>query len=361
MCIRDRINTAFAQLASDVGSCNIPKVMSKMGLTDGYGLPYGLSYADGKKVKDDYAISNLVLGSDSTSPLQLASSYATLAADGTYCPPNPIESITTASGKKMKIKKPACKQVIEPDVARGVTQLLLGPLEPGGTAAGNDLDGGRQAAGKTGTTDNHKQSWFAGYTPQLSTAIWVGSPIREYDMDGITLGGRYYGQVFGGTIAAPIWSEIMNEASKDMPKKTFKKPGQKVVNGDMRDIPDVTGLGPTQAEEQLKKAGFKAKVGSQVNSGVQAGAVAYTQPRGKALKGATVTMYISNGTPPYTPPPAPSTTQAPPAPSTTQRPSSSSSSSSSAPTSTSKTSSKTKNRPSPSSSRPKRTASPDED
>ena len=146
-----------------------------------------------------------------------------------------------------------------------------------------------------------------------------------------------------------------------MPKKTFKKPGQKVVNGDMRDIPDVTGLGPTQAEEQLKKAGFKAKVGSQVNSGVQAGAVAYTQPRGKALKGATVTMYISNGTPPYTPPPAPSTTQAPPAPSTTQRPSSSSSSSSSAPTSTSKTSSKTKNRPSPSSSRPKRTASPDED
>ncbi|RWU81267.1 transpeptidase [Janibacter hoylei PVAS-1] len=355
------INTAFAQLASDVGSCNIPKVMSKMGLTDGYGLPYGLSYADGKKVKDDYAISNLVLGSDSTSPLQLASSYATLAADGTYCPPNPIESITTASGKKMKIKKPACKQVIEPDVARGVTQLLLGPLEPGGTAAGNDLDGGRQAAGKTGTTDNHKQSWFAGYTPQLSTAIWVGSPIREYDMDGITLGGRYYGQVFGGTIAAPIWSEIMNEASKDMPKKTFKKPGQKVVNGDMRDIPDVTGLGPTQAEEQLKKAGFKAKVGSQVNSGVQAGAVAYTQPRGKALKGAMVTMYISNGTPPYTPPPAPSTTQAPPAPSTTQRPPSSSSSSSSAPTSTSKTSSKTKNRPSPSSSRPKRTASPDED
>ena len=128
------INTAFAQLASDVGSCNIPKVMSKMGLTDGYGLPYGLSYADGKKVKDDYAISNLVLGSDSTSPLQLASSYATLAADGKYCPPNPIESITTASGKKMKIKKPACKQVIEPDVARGVTQLLLGPLEPGGTA-----------------------------------------------------------------------------------------------------------------------------------------------------------------------------------------------------------------------------------
>ncbi len=144
-----------------------------MGLVDGYGLPYGLTYSGGKKAKGDYAISNLVLGSDSTSPLQLASSYATLAADGKYCPPNPIESITTATGKKLKITPRPCKQVIDKNVARGVTQLLLGPLETGGTAAGNDLANGRQAAGKTGTTDNHKQSWFAGYTPQLSTAIWV--------------------------------------------------------------------------------------------------------------------------------------------------------------------------------------------
>lgn len=320
------INTAFAQLASDVGSCNIPKVMSKMGLTDGYGLPYGLNYVSGKKVKDDYAISNLVLGSDSTSPLQLASSYATLAADGKYCPPNPIESITTANGTKMKIKAPACKQVISTGVARGVTQLLLGPLESGGTAGGNSLANGRQAAGKTGTTDNHKQSWFAGYTPQLSTAIWVGSPIREYDMDGISLGGRYYPQVFGGTIAAPIWKEIMDEASAKMPKKRFAKPGEKVINGDLRTIPSVVGMGPTQAKEALEKAGFKATKGSEVNSNTQAGAVASTQPQGKALKGTTVTMLISNGYPPYTPPPppppapAPPTTQAP-APSTTQAPS----------------------------------------
>ncbi|KRE39534.1 hypothetical protein ASG73_04290 [Janibacter sp. Soil728] len=334
------INTAFAQLASDVGSCNIPKVMSKMGLTDGYGLPYGLSYANGKKVKGDYAISNLVLGSDSTSPLQLASSYATLAADGKFCPPNPIESITTANGKEMKIKTPPCKQVIDKGVARGVTQLLLGPLEPGGTADGSALDGGRQAAGKTGTTDNHKQSWFAGYTPQLSTAIWVGSPIREYDMDGITLGGRYYKNVFGGTLAAPIWSDIMNAASEDMPEKKFKKPSSKVVNGDLRSIPDVTGMGPTQAKEKIEKAGFKATEGSQVPSHAQAGSVAYTEPRGRALKGSRVTMYVSSGVPPYTPPPytpppPPVTTQAPPPP----PPPAPKPSSTSAPKSTSKTSS----------------------
>ncbi|WP_338748671.1 penicillin-binding protein [Janibacter alittae] len=316
------INTGFAQLASEVGSCKIPKVMAKMGLTDGYGLPYGLARAGGEKIKGKYAISNLVLGSDSTSPLQLASSYATLAADGKYCPPTPIESITRADGSKMKIDPPKCKQVIDKGVARGVTELLRGPLEAGGTAAGQDLDGGRDAAGKTGTTDNHKQSWFAGYTPQLSTAIWVGSPITEYEMDNVTIGGQFYSSVFGSTIAAPIWNDIMNTASKGMKKKEFAKPGKQIVKGDVRDIPDVVGKGPTQAKEALEAAGFKAKEGGYVNSNQQAGAIAYTDPRDEALKGATVTMYISSGVAPYTPPPPePSTpAPAPPPPSTTSSP-----------------------------------------
>ncbi|NYF98714.1 penicillin-binding protein [Janibacter cremeus] len=326
------INTGFAQLAADIGSCKIPKVMAKMGLTDGYGLPYGLARAGGEKIKGKYAISNLVLGSDSTSPLQLASSYATLAADGKYCPPTPIESITRADGSKMKIKPPKCKQVIDKGIARGVTQLLRGPLEAGGTAAGQDLDGGRQAAGKTGTTDNHKQSWFAGYTPQLSTAIWVGSPITEYAMDNVSIGGQFYGSVFGSTIAAPVWNNIMNTASKGMKEKDFKKPGKKIVKGDLRDIPDVVGEGPTQAKEALEDAGFKAKEGgSYVNSNQQAGAVAYTDPRDEALKGSTVTMYISSGVPPYTPPPPPPpepTTQAPPPPPSTSSASTPSSTSS---------------------------------
>lgn len=298
------VNTSFAALAAEIGSCRIPKVMSKMGLTDGYGLPYGLNYSGGQKTKDDYAVSNLVLGSDSSTPLQLASSYATLAADGKYCPPNPIESITTANGTEMKIDPPPCKQVIEKDIARGTHELLTNTMEPGGTATAMTLDNNRPAAAKTGTTDNNKQSWFAGYTRQLSTAVWVGSPIREYEMTGVTIGNRSYPKVYGGTIAGPIWKDIMDEASENMDKKSFNKPSAKVVNGDVRDIPDVTGKGPTQAKQALEKAGFKAKKGSQVNSDEKAGAVAYTEPRGEALKGATVTMYISNG---YAPQPEQST------------------------------------------------------
>ena len=312
------VNTSFAQLASDIGSCRIPKVMSKMGLTDGYGLPYGLNYTNGVKTKDDYSVSNLVLGSDSSTPLQLASSYATLAAEGKYCPPNPIESITTANGTKMKIDPPPCKQVIDKDIARGATELLTGTMEPGGTASAMTLDDGRKAAAKTGTTDNNKQSWFAGFTPQLATAVWVGSPIREYEMTGVTIGDRTYSKVYGGTIAGPIWTEIMNEASEDMKKRSFKEPSKKVIDGDIRSIPDVTGKGSDDAEEAIEKAGFKAKEGEQVNSNVQAGGVAYTDPRGEALKGSTVTFHISNGVTPS----SPSSTQEPAsgqAPSTTRQ------------------------------------------
>ncbi|GAA3604854.1 transglycosylase domain-containing protein [Marihabitans asiaticum] len=226
------INTAFAQLASDVGSCEIPKTMTAMGLTDGNGEKYGLARdASGKKVDGSYSIANLVLGSDSTSPVQLASSFATLAADGKYCPPSPIESITTASGKEMEIKRPECKQVIDTEVARGVTDLLTAPLKEG-TASNAQLAGGREAAGKTGTTDQHRQSWFVGYTPQLATSVWVGTPITEKQMDRVNIGGRYYDQVFGGTIAAPLWKQIMDTASKEMEAKTFPEPAESTMRGD---------------------------------------------------------------------------------------------------------------------------------
>ena len=328
------INTAFAQLASDIGSCNIPKVMGQMGLTDGNGQTYGTVYIDGKKAKDDYSIANIVLGSDSTSPLQLASSFATLAADGKYCPPSPIESITRANGKQIKLKPVACKQVMKADVARGVTSLLESPIKEG-TATNARLEGGRPAAGKTGTTDKHRQSWFVGYTPQLSTAVWVGTPITEKSMDGVCIGGICAGQVFGGTIAAPLWRQIMDDASEGMEQKDFKKPGEKIVRGDIRTIPNVAGKPVAEAEKALKDAGFTPRNGGLVNSHAAEWTVSYTSPSGQAAKGSTVSYFVSSGVPPYTPPPQPA---APPSSASSPKPSSSppsSSSSSPKPSSTS--------------------------
>ncbi|MGE9807274.1 MULTISPECIES: transglycosylase domain-containing protein [unclassified Janibacter] len=337
----ESINTAFAQLASQVGSCKIRDTMKKMGLKTGAGTPYGAAPTN----KDEYPISNLVLGSDDSTPLSLANSYATLAADGIYCPTTPIESITTAAGKKIKLPKTKCERVMDEDVARGVTKLLRGPIETG-TATAAKLADGRVAAGKTGTTDNHNQSWFVGYTPQLATSVWVGQPFTGSKAMPHTIGGRNYGGlgIFGGTIAAPLWKSVMDDLSSDMEKKSFTEPSAKIIEGDLRDIPNVVGMPTDQAMQMLEDAGFKAQVVQDVNSNYGAGTVAYTDPSGRAIKGAMIGIYRSNGIPEYTPPPPPTTT-APPAPTTTAAPTTTtkpSTTTTKKPTSTSSTTTKKK-------------------
>ena len=109
-----------------------------------------------------------------------------------------------------------------------------------------------RCAGKTGTAGNSlpsggsNETWFVGYTPQLSTAVWVGTPddprntARLYN---VQLGDTFYpGEVFGATIAAPIWKQIMDRASAGMPFRDFAEPSGKVQSGDMVSIPSVAGL-----------------------------------------------------------------------------------------------------------------------
>src|SRR5674476_754731 len=196
------------------------------------------------------ASSATTLGSDSVSPLTLASAYATVASGGTYCPPSPVVSITTSDHASLKLPKNQCKKVLEADVANGVTKILKAVIT-NGTGYGNSLAGGRPAAGKTGTAGNSlpsggtNETWFVGYTPQLSTAVWVGTPddLRNAArMFNLRLGGTFYwGEVFGATIAAPIWKQIMDRASAGMPLRDFADPGGKVQPATSCRSPGSTG------------------------------------------------------------------------------------------------------------------------
>lgn len=278
------INTAFASLVLKLGTKNVLSTMSRMGLHTGDGSPITCSPAA------------VTLGAGTATPLTLASSYATLAANGKYCPPNPILSIINADKKPVKIGSTPCKQVVDPDVAKGATELLKGVIKDGtGTAASL---GKRPAAGKTGTTDEHKQSWFIGYTPQLSTAVWVGTPYNQFRMRNITLAGHYYGEVFGGTISAPTWKAIMQAASEGMPIKQFGEPSSKILNGDKVAVPYVGGLSVAEATAKLKDAGFQAQVAGQADSSWPRGIVVYTNPSGIANRGSTIGLYTSTGVAP---------------------------------------------------------------
>ncbi|MFM1787219.1 MAG: hypothetical protein RL228_1169, partial [Actinomycetota bacterium] len=83
---------------------------------------------------------------------------------------------------------------------------------------------GRDAAGKTGTTNDSAAVWFSGYTPDLAATVWVGDPRGGYrfPMQNIEINGRFYADVFGSTFPGPIWRQSMLNALKEIPKHKFK-------------------------------------------------------------------------------------------------------------------------------------------
>jgi membrane peptidoglycan carboxypeptidase len=114
--------------------------------------------------------------------------------------------------------QPTCRAALDPPVASGVTQALTHVLTDGTAAAVGPLNPW-PSAGKTGTTDGPYDTWFVGYTAQRSTAVWVGDPGRMVNganvrrrLTDITVNGQYYPTVFGASIAAPIWKQVMNTA-----------------------------------------------------------------------------------------------------------------------------------------------------
>jgi membrane peptidoglycan carboxypeptidase len=281
------VNTAFAGLVARLGPCAVRDLMTKMGLHKGSGGPI------------TPGPSAVTLGSDSTSPLTLASAYATVAAGGIYCVPSPVLTISDSNHKKLALPKNKCTRAIEPDIASGVTKILKTVLTRGTGSGTGGLDGGRPAAGKTGTSEGSNETWFVGYTPQLCTAVWVGTP-NDYqnrrNLRNIQLGDRfYYGQIFGATIAAPAWKGIMDRASAGMPFRDFSEPSDKLVHGDLVSVPFVAGLSVGQAIGVLASAGFTPVVGNAVSSNIPVGRVVFTQPGFRALRGSAVVIYTSSG------------------------------------------------------------------
>lgn len=299
------VNTAFAVLVAKLGACSVRTTMTEMGLHMG----------NGSKIQ--IFPSSVTLGSDSVSPLTLASAYATVASGGTYCVPTPVLTITTSDHKKLALPKNLCKRVLDPDVANGVTKILKTVLTNGTASGIGGLEGGRPVAGKTGTSDGSNETWFVGYTPQLATAVWVGTPNDPGNnrvLRNLRLGGQFYsGQVFGATIAAPIWKQIMDRALVGMPFRDFAEPGDRVQLGDIVSIPSVYGMSVDEARTTLTGAGFRPVVGIAVSSSTPAGLAVGTQPRSRALRGSTVVIFTSTGVV-AAPPPAPAQTRAGKAP-----------------------------------------------
>ncbi|MEU9863031.1 transglycosylase domain-containing protein [Streptomyces sp. NPDC047971] len=192
------INTYFAHLEQMTGLCETVQMAKKMGYEKELG----------KKLLE---LPSITLGGQESTPLDMAAVYATFANRGTYCTPIAIESIKTANGEKLKVPQTECTRAMSERTADTVNQMLKGVVEDGtGTKAGlSDRDN----AGKTGTTNDRKDAWFVGYTPNLSTAVWVGDDVGEkQSMYDIVIGGVTYDKVCGGCLPGPIWKIAMTGA-----------------------------------------------------------------------------------------------------------------------------------------------------
>jgi penicillin-binding protein 1A len=178
-------NTVFAQLDSDVTPDKVRSTAYAMGVT---------SHLDGFPAE---AIGGLRKG---VTPLEMSDAYATLANGGSHVPATILDKIVFPDGSVDNLGDPAHKRIFTPGEASAATDVLKQVITSGtGTAAGY----GCPAAGKTGTANLLANAWFVGYTPRLSTAVWVGYPGGNIPM----------ATGFGGTLAAPIWHDYMQQAS----------------------------------------------------------------------------------------------------------------------------------------------------
>ncbi|MFI6291124.1 transglycosylase domain-containing protein [Nonomuraea sp. NPDC050790] len=201
------VNTFFLELEQRVGLCETVKTAKALGSKRADGKPLG-----------EYQ--TFTLGINESDPVTVAASYAALGARGRYCAPMAITAITDRDGKKTAYE-PTCRQAIDPEVADATAHVLSGVFTKGTMRGVGGI--GRPAAGKTGTTDDYAAAWFAGFTPDLASAVSIGDPrgAQRYKLTGVTIGGRYYGLVAGATIAGPIWQETMTQALKDVPRTPF--------------------------------------------------------------------------------------------------------------------------------------------
>ncbi|MGW2332035.1 transglycosylase domain-containing protein [Streptomyces sp. NPDC001700] len=205
------VNTPFIQLGMDVGTDKVRDAA----------LDSGLSKEQLATITPTFS-----LGTSAPSAIRLAGAYATFAASGQQADPYSVERVEDKDGEVYNHKKEDAKlkQAFDANVANNVTDVLKNVIQRG---TGTSAKIGRPAAGKTGTTDQNKSAWFAGYTPQLSTSIGMwrvdDRAKRQVFRSMRGVGGQE--TIHGASYPAEIWADYMREAMAGQPAKDFPAAG----------------------------------------------------------------------------------------------------------------------------------------
>jgi membrane peptidoglycan carboxypeptidase len=255
---------------------------------------------------------SFTLGPYPTSPLDLASAYNTLAANGTQCDPRPVDEIldrngqplTNEDGQPVLSTDNCTKDAIPPGVATTLNQILRKDVEPGhsGQTASRAFIPGHEIAGKTGTSQSNYSVAFVGYTPKYTASVMVLNPKRNQNVGG-----------FGGGKGATIWHDAMVPILGAEPNVPFPPADPTVENGNTQLVPSCGSI--SGCEAALEEAGFQHTT-VEIDSDREPGTLAGLSPASgtRAPREQVITILVSNGSGYVAPPPAPPPTDAAPPP-----------------------------------------------
>ncbi|MBX3221946.1 MAG: PBP1A family penicillin-binding protein [Labilithrix sp.] len=194
--LANSVNIAAVNVLDDVGAANVVDWAKALGINSKLA-----------------PTPSLALGAYEVKPIELAGAYATFAAGGMYEEPRVVTRIVGPDGKDVELPPaPPPRRVLEPAEAFVITSMLESVIDHGTGQRAKSL--GRRVAGKTGTSNEAKDTWFAGFSPEIAAVTWVG-----YD-DAKPLGS---GEAGGGT-ALPAWIAVMDAAHKGKPRAEFARP-----------------------------------------------------------------------------------------------------------------------------------------
>lgn len=194
--LANSVNVAAVNVMEDVGPANVVDWAKALGIDS--------------PLKPDLS---LALGSYEVRPIELVGAYATFASGGMYEEPRIVTRIVGPDGKDVELPPPPPpRRVLDPAEAFVITNMMESVIDHGTAQKAKTL--GRHVAGKTGTSNESKDAWFSGFSPEIAAVVWVG-----YD-DNKPLGS---GEA-GGVTALPAWIQIMDAAHKGKPRSEFSRP-----------------------------------------------------------------------------------------------------------------------------------------
>lgn len=277
------INTGFMGMAKKLDLCGIMKTAEA----------FGVHRADGGAL--DNRLSS-VLGTNEIAPLTMATAFAGIANNGSTCSPIAIESMVGADGTELPVPTSTCTQSVEPEAAAGMTYAMQRVMTSGTAQASNGSTSPRvPMIGKTGTTDDAKDTWMSGASSKVATVVGVVNVSGKYKSQRST---RFPSGIRASDARHRMWPDIMSVANAKYGGDTFQEASNTVLRAVQVAVPDLRGKTMAEAQSTLTAAGFTFADGGVVDSEMPAGTVASTDPAGgsNADRGSTVTVSSSNGT-----------------------------------------------------------------